>query len=81
LFQGWSTIGFSSTTPISANATLLSVQDQWNYLIPFDSKTQSYTDTIIKGESGAHSPSYMMQPGGGYWLYMAVNGTLSGFNA
>lgn len=78
LLQGWSTIGFSGATPVSANATLMSVQDQWNYLIPFDSTKQSYEETIIKGESGSHAPSYLMQPGQGYWLYMAGNGTLSG---
>ncbi len=78
LHQGWSTIGYSGTTPVSANATLMSVQNQWNYLIPFDSTKQAYGETIIKGESGSHSPSYLMQPGQGYWLYMAENGTLSG---
>lgn len=77
LFQGWSTIGSSATTPISVHATLASVDSLWNYLIPFDSKAQRYGETIIKGESGAHSPSYLMQPGSGYWIYMAGNGTLS----
>lgn len=73
--KGWNTIGISGLSQQSANNALLSVKNDWVYLIGFDPNTQSFEKTIM---NVPESSSALMQPGEGYWLYMNNEGVLAG---
>ena len=81
LFAGWNSIGFSNVNPAAARDTLQSVQSQWTQTIGYNSASQSYETSIIKGGSGSHSDTNPMNPFKGYWLFMNAPGTLAAISA
>jgi len=76
LYTRWNAIGFSDIQSLSAKSTLLSVENAWTIVYPFDAIVQRYDTSIINGGSGVHSDDREMKPGEGYWLYMTDAGTL-----
>jgi PKD repeat protein len=81
VYSGWNAIGFSDSTPLSANSTLMSVKNDWSSIIGYDAAVQGYEVSIINGGTGTHSDSREMLPVKGYWLFMVQNGTLAGVSA
>jgi PKD repeat protein len=82
VYTGWNAIGFSDVTPLAAKDTLNSVQAQWTTVIGFDSASQLYETSIIKGStSGSHAETTPMYPMKGYWVYMTAPGTLAAISA
>jgi beta propeller repeat protein len=74
LVKGWNTFGVTSLNTVPAQNALLSVKDQWVYVIGFDSSTQRYQSTIMNvPESNAN----VLYPGYGYWIYMNEEGDLA----
>ena len=74
LVKGWNTFGVTSLNTVPANNALLSVKDQWIYIIGFDSSIQRYQGTIMNvPESNTNS----LYPGYGYWIYMNEDGDLA----
>lgn len=58
----------TSLNTVPAQNALLSVRDQWIYVIGFDSSIQRYQGTIMNvPESNAN----VLYPGYGYWIYMS----------
>ena len=81
LFAGWNSIGFTDVNPAAAKDTLQSVNSQWTLTIGFNSASQVYDNSIIKGGSGGHSDTNPMNPFKGYWLFMNAPGTLAAISA
>ncbi|HOT03350.1 MAG TPA: DUF3821 domain-containing protein [Methanolinea sp.] len=81
LFAGWNSIGFTDVNPAAARDTLQSVQSQWTMTLGFNSASQVYDNSIIKGGSGSHSDTTPMNPFKGYWLFMNAPGTLAAISA
>jgi len=81
LFAGWNSIGFTDVNPAAAKDTLQSVNSQWTLTIGFNSASQVYDNSIIKGGSGSHSDTNPMNPFKGYWLFMNAPGTLAAISA
>jgi len=74
LVKGWNTFGVTSLNTVPAYNALLSVKDQWIYVIGFDSSIQRYQGTIMNvPESNAN----VLYPGYGYWIYMSEEGDLA----
>lgn len=74
LVKGWNTFGVTSLNTVPAQNALLSVKDQWIYVIGFDSSIQRYQGTIMNvPESNAN----VLYPGYGYWIYMSDEGDLA----
>lgn len=73
--KGWNTIGISGLSQQSANNALLSLKEDWVYVIGFDSTTQSFEKTIMNIPESFQA---LLQPGEGYWLYMNNDGVLAG---
>ncbi|MBN1166773.1 MAG: PKD domain-containing protein [Methanospirillaceae archaeon] len=73
--KGWNTIGISGLVQQTAYNALLSVKDDWVYLIGFDPGTQTFERTIM---NVPESYSAVLQPGKGFWLYMNEEGVLAG---
>ena len=74
LIKGWNTFGVTSLNTVPANNALLSVKNQWIYVIGFDSKIQRYQGTIM---NVPESSTTVLYPGYGYWIYMNDNGDLA----
>jgi PKD repeat protein len=75
LTKGWNTIGITSVSQISAHNALLSMKDDWVYVIGYDATTQRYEQTIMNVPESHNS---ILVPGKGYWIYMSVEGELAG---
>jgi hypothetical protein len=74
LVKGWNTFGVTSLNTVPAQNALLSVRDQWIYVIGFDSSIQRYQGTIMNvPESNVN----VLYPGYGYWIYMSEEGDLA----
>jgi len=74
LVKGWNTFGVTSLNTVPAQNALLSVKDQWIYVIGFDSSTQRYQGTIMNVPG---SYANVLYPGYGYWMYMSQEGDLA----
>lgn len=82
LFAGWNSIGFTDVNPAAAKDTLQSVNSQWTLAIGFNSASQLYDNSIIKGATtGSHAETNPMNPFKGYWLFMNAPGTLAAISA
>jgi|GEM_PF-364288 len=81
LDKGWNSVGFSDTVSESAARTLLSVKDNWATLIGYDSSTQKYDVSVIRGAVGRHGDDQEMIPMQGYWLYLDEPDTLCAIGA
>lgn len=75
LTKGWNTIGITSVSQISAHNALLSIKDDWVYVIGYDATTQRYEQTIMNVPESQNS---ILVPGKGYWIYMSAEGELAG---
>jgi PKD repeat protein len=74
LVKGWNTFGVTSLNSVPAGNALLSVKDQWIYVIGFESTTQRYQSTIMNVPESNKNTLY---PGYGYWIYMSEEGELA----
>lgn len=74
LVKGWNTFGVTSLNTVPAQNALLSVKDQWIYVIGFDSSIQRYQGTIMNVPD---SNANVLYPGYGYWIYMSEEGDLA----
>ncbi|NLV25916.1 MAG: PKD domain-containing protein [Methanomicrobiales archaeon] len=74
LVKGWNTFGVTSLNTVPAQNALLSVRDQWIYVIGFDSSIQRYQSTIMNVQESNTNALY---PGYGYWIYMSEDGDLA----
>lgn len=74
MVKGWNTFGVTSMADVPAQNALLSVKDQWVYVIGFDSKAQRYQGTIMNVPEGQRA---LLHPGYGYWIYMNEEGDLA----
>ncbi len=74
LVKGWNTFGVTSLNTVPAQNALLSVRDQWVYVIGFDSSIQRYQGTIL---NVPESNTNVLYPGYGYWIYMNEEGDLA----
>ncbi len=74
LVKGWNTFGVTSMNSVPAENALLSVKDEWVYVIGFESSNQRYQNTILNVPGSA---SNILSPGYGYWIYMNEEGDLA----
>jgi PKD repeat protein len=77
LYPGWNAIGHGDVGPLAARLALQAVKENWSVLIPFNATEQRYEISIINGANGTHSDDREMEPGQGYWLFMAGEGELT----
>ena len=75
LVKGWNTIGITSLSQIPAHNSLLSIKDDWVYVIGYDAATQRYEQTVMNVPESHNS---LLMPGKGYWIYMSAEGELAG---
>ncbi|RQD82665.1 MAG: PKD domain-containing protein, partial [Methanocalculus sp. MSAO_Arc2] len=76
LYEGWNAIGFSSTVPVTARDTLITVSPKWGQVLGWNAEEQKYDTAIIRGGSGAFSDTREMIPMRGYWIAMTEPGVL-----
>jgi beta propeller repeat protein len=74
LNKGWNTFGVTSLNSVPAYNVLLSIRDNWVYVIGYDSSSQRFQNTIMNVPESAQSALY---PGFGYWIYMSEEGDLA----
>jgi len=75
LSNGWNAVGFTGLSPTKAKNALSSVKDTWQNSIGFDARIQMYSAMIFKGIND----EAIVQPYGGYWVYLSGPGVLTGF--
>jgi PKD repeat protein len=75
LFAGWNGFGIPGTTIKTAAQGMAPVDPYWSLMIGFDARFQGYESSIIRGGSGEHSDSRIVEPGKGYWVFMNRNQT------
>jgi beta propeller repeat protein len=78
LTKGWNTIGITTVSQIPAHNALLSIKDDWVYVIGYNAATQKYEQTIMNVPESYNS---LLVPGKGYWIYMSAEGELAGTGA
>ncbi len=76
LYPGWNPVGVPGLKSITAQDLLSPLADAWTAVLVFDSKTQEYRPSIINGGSGTYSPSRLLYPSEGWWIYMNQPGIL-----
>jgi len=81
LSPGWNAIGYSDLTPLSANDSLISVEDNWVYVVGYDAENQNYQPALVNGLKGAQGENQKLFPTEGYWLFMREDGTLAAISA
>ena len=75
LVTGWNGFGIPGTTRKTAAQGMAPVNTSWAIMIGFDARGQNYESSIIRGGTGEHSDSRMVDPGKGYWVFMNRNQT------
>jgi hypothetical protein len=75
LVTGWNGFGIPGTMRKTAAQGMAPVNTSWAIMIGFDARSQSYESSIIRGGTGEHSDSRMVDPGKGYWVFMNRNQT------
>jgi len=75
LVAGWNGFGIPGTTRETAAQAMAPVNTSWAIMIGFDARGQSYESSIIRGGTGEHSDSRMVDPGKGFWVFMNQNRT------
>ena len=73
----WNAIGFSATEPYSAEATLMSVDEDWVIAIGWNATAQAFEDPIMNN----NNDDVEMYPGEGYWLFVTDDCTLAALSA
>ncbi len=63
LFAGWNGFGVPGTTIKTAAQGMAPVDPYWALMIGFDARFQGYESSIIRGGSGEHSDSRIVEPG------------------
>ena len=81
LSPGWNAIGYSDLTPATANESLVSVENNWVYVVGYDAENQNYQPALINGQKGAQGENQKLFPTEGYWLFMREDGTLAAISA
>jgi hypothetical protein len=74
LYLGWNAIGSGENQQLTAQNTLLTIQNTWAKLIGFDASSQSYDPTIFNSNPSYQSTVY---PKRGYWIFMSSDGVYS----
>ena len=75
LVTGWNGFGIPGTTIRTAAQGMAPVNTSWAMMIGFDARSQGYEPSIIRGGSGEHSDTRIVEPGKGYWVFMSRNQT------
>lgn len=70
LHPGWNPVGVPGTQSITALDLLSPLTDAWTTVLVFDPKTQEFRPSIINGGTGTYSPSRLLYPSEGWWIYM-----------
>jgi hypothetical protein len=81
LSPGWNAIGYSDLTPATANESLVSVENNWVYVVGYDAENQNYQPALINGQKGTQGENQKLFPTEGYWLFMREDGTLAAISA
>lgn len=76
LQQGWNPVGVPGRESVTARDLLAPLTDAWTTVLVFDPKTQEFRPSIINGGSGTYSPSRLLYPSEGWWIYMNRPGIL-----
>jgi hypothetical protein len=76
LHPGWNPVGVPGRESITARELLSPLTDAWTYVLVFDAKTQEFRPSIINGGAGTYSPSRLLYPSEGWWIYMTRPGIL-----
>ncbi|HOL42244.1 MAG TPA: hypothetical protein PLY78_10465, partial [Methanospirillum sp.] len=76
LEQGWNPAGVPGRESVTARDLLSPLTDAWTTVLVFDPKTQEFRPSIINGGSGTYSPSRLLYPSEGWWIYMNRPGIL-----
>lgn len=79
LYPGWNAVGLSSLNNTPAQTALFGTS--WRVLIPWNLEGGMFDQAIVNGGSDANSPSRLMTPGNGYWVYVDSESTLIGLTA
>lgn len=79
LYPGWNAVGLSSLNNTPAQTALFGTS--WRVLIPWNLEGGMFDLAIVNGGSDANSPSRLMTPGNGYWVYVDSESTLIGLTA
>ena len=79
LYPGWNAVGLSSLNNTPAQTALFGTS--WRVLIPWNLEGGMFDQAIDNGGSDANSPSRLMTPGNGYWIYVDEQSTLIGLTA
>ena len=79
LYPGWNAVGLSSLNNTPAQTALFGTS--WRVLIPWNLEGGMFDLAIVNGGSDANSPSRLMTPGNGYWVYVDSESTLKGCTA
>jgi hypothetical protein len=70
LYPGWNPAGVPGLQMITARDLLSPLTDAWSTILVFDPKTQGFRPSIINGGYGTYSPSRLLYPTEGWWIYM-----------
>ncbi|WP_373838107.1 S8 family serine peptidase [Methanospirillum sp.] len=70
LYPGWNSAGVPGQQIITARDLLSPLTDAWTTVLVFDSKTKGFRPSIINGGYGTYSPSRLLYPTEGWWIYM-----------
>lgn len=76
LYPGWNPVGVPGRESITARDLLSPLTDAWTTVLVFDPRTQEFRPSIINGGSGTYSPSRLLYPSEGWWIYMNRPGIL-----
>ncbi|MCA1915837.1 S8 family serine peptidase [Methanospirillum hungatei] len=76
LYQGWNPVGVPGRESITARDLLSPLTDAWTTVLVFDPRTQEFRPSIINGGLGTYSPSRLLYPSEGWWIYMNRPGIL-----
>ncbi|UYU18550.1 MULTISPECIES: fasciclin domain-containing protein [Methanoculleus] len=81
LSPGWNAIGYSDLTERSADEALISVEDNWVYVVGYDAEEQSYRPALINNVTGDQGENQRLSPTEGYWLFVREDGRLAAISA
>lgn len=70
LYPGWNAVGCPGTSPIAVRDAFSPIANSWTQAIGYNAAQQQYQPSLIRGGSGSHSDSSLLQPGQGYWVYV-----------
>lgn len=77
LSAGWNAIGSPAIGITPAKEAFHSVRQDWTEVIGFDADAQAYGMPIMNGGTGAYDDGRMLDPTGGYWIFVTRNCTVA----